>query len=123
MFKYLRTLLVISAVLIAIAAIVRLTSTPAQPVRAASDSPTQVSTVDRGDIAVTVSATGPLQTHQVASLSFPTTGRVTTINVNEGDYVRKGQTLAMLDNQAAMDAYKQAQVKVVLQQIALDALK
>jgi multidrug efflux pump subunit AcrA (membrane-fusion protein) len=122
MFRGLRTVVVVGAVLIVLASVFRYINTQSG-VKPASASAAQVTaTVDRGDVALTVSATGNIQANQNVPLAFTTSGKVTAINVKAGDYVRQGQTIATIDNQAALDAIASAQVKVATQQLALNKL-
>jgi multidrug efflux pump subunit AcrA (membrane-fusion protein) len=123
MFQRLRNLALIGVVLIAIAAVLRVVTTPQQTASAQANTAAQdTARVERGDVAVTVSATGSIEANQSVSLSFATTGVVKSINVQEGDHVRKGQTLATLDTTSAQDALLLAQAAVTAQEIALRAL-
>src|SRR5437879_2024949 len=88
MYKRLGYLILVGAILIGVAAFVRSRSL-AQP-GASAAGVQEVGAAERGDILVTVSATAPLQAKKQVSLSFPITGRVTAVNVEEGDFVRKG---------------------------------
>jgi RND family efflux transporter MFP subunit len=47
-----------------------------------------------------------------ATLSFPTDGRISTVNVNVGDRVMRGELLALLDGRVAQSAVRQAQSDV-----------
>jgi HlyD family secretion protein len=118
----LRNLIVLAVVIVAIAAVVRVISTSRPTVVAASSNVEDTTTVDRGDIQIVVSATGPIQANQAASMVFTATGKVATINVTEGDHVLKGQTIATLDPQTALDAVVMAQAKVNAQQIVVRRL-
>ncbi|MCC7447727.1 MAG: efflux RND transporter periplasmic adaptor subunit [Anaerolineae bacterium] len=118
----LRNLIVLAVVVVAVAAIVRVISTVRPTTVAASSNVEDTTTVDRGDIQIVVSATGPIQANQAASMVFTATGKVATINVTEGDHVLKGQTIATLDPQTALDAVVMAKAKVDAQQIALRRL-
>lgn len=80
------------------------------------------STVDRGDIVLTVSATGSIQALQEVPLAFAALGKVDTLNVKVGDHVLRGQTLASLDTQAQQTALKNTQFALDLQRIAYNAL-
>jgi HlyD family secretion protein len=88
------------------------------PVQAVLDS----TLTDRGDILLTVSATGPLQATQQVPLVFLATGKVSLVNVRAGDRVLKGQTLARLDMTAQQTALNGAQIALNFQQAAFDAL-
>src|SRR4051794_40651756 len=119
MYKRLGYILLIGIVLIAVAAFVR-TRSLAQPGSSGSASGVQeVGAAERGDIVVSVSATAPLQAKKQVSLSFPIPGRVTAINVEEGDFIRKGQVIATLDTQAYQDSLAAAQANVLAKQLAL----
>lgn len=54
-----------------------------------------------------------------ATLSFPTDGQITTVNVNVGDQVSKGEVLASLDPRLAQSAIVQAQADVTTAQANL----
>ncbi len=57
----------------------------------------QIATVQRGDIAVDITASGNLELSDKRSLSFGTSGTVGEVLVEEGDSITKGQVLARLD--------------------------
>src|SRR5262249_15445521 len=120
MYKRLGYVILIGAVLIGVAVFVRSRSL-AQPGN--SSGVQETGAAERGDILVTVSATAPLQAKKQASLSFPVTGRVTTVNVEEGDFVRKGQVIATLDTQALQDQLASAEANVLARQVALQKLQ
>jgi HlyD family secretion protein len=82
----------------------------------------QTATIDKGDVTLTTNATGPLSARQQVNVSFLTQGRVVLLNVQEGDHVRKGQTIAVLDTTDLQDAVNQAQANLDLQQINLRTL-
>jgi len=67
------------------------------------------SRVNQGTLQVTVSSTGPITNPNSVPLSFKNSGRLTEIDVNIGQQVTAGQTLAKLDTadlQAAVDQAK-----------------
>ncbi|MDQ2717200.1 MAG: efflux RND transporter periplasmic adaptor subunit [Chloroflexota bacterium] len=68
--------------------------------------------VTQGDIALTISATGPLQSPATYNLVAGTSATITEIDVKVGQTVKKGQTLAKLDKTALQDAVNQAQATV-----------
>ncbi len=80
--------------------------------RAASAKPItyQYATVRQGTLTLTVSGTGPV-TAALYNLSFATSGRIATINVQVGQQVTAGQTLATLDTTTLQDALNQAQLQ------------
>jgi HlyD family secretion protein len=91
---------------------------------AAAASSVQTSTVKRGNITISAAGTGTLVASQEVNLSFSTSSGVASVDVQEGDQVKKGQTLAKLDNinqlQAAVNI---AQQNLVSAQQALETLK
>lgn len=56
-------------------------------------------TVHRGDIVRIVSATGSLSCQASQEVKFSKAGRIKEIVVEEGDYVKEGQTLATLEDE------------------------
>src|SRR5260221_1934705 len=121
MYKRLGYLILVGAILIGVAAFVRNRSL-AQPGSSAAGVQ-EVGAAERGDILVTVSATAPLQAKKQVSLSFPIAGRVTAVNVEEGNFVRKGQVIAMLDTQVYQDSLAAAEANVLAKQVALQKLQ
>src|SRR5258708_2158512 len=120
MFRRLRIVFLIGLALIAVAGVYRVVTAAQQPSSTqAARTALDITTVERGDVALTVSATGSIQANQSVSLAFGSTGKVTAINVAAGDHVLKGQPLATLDSAAATDAVTLAQAQVDAQQIAL----
>jgi len=87
-----------------------------------SSAPTtyQYQQVTQGDLALTVSATGPLQSPATYNLVATGTGKINAINVRVGQWVNKGQVLAQLDTVALQDAVNQAQASVNADQDALN---
>jgi len=64
--------------------------------------------VKRGDLDIVVSADGSLTMPNEFDLRFGTTGQVSEILVEEGDTIKQGALLAMLDNSAQKNAIKTA---------------
>lgn len=62
-----------------------------------------------GNLAVAVSATGPVQANAVYNLNFAVTGTVKSIDVQVDQHVTAGQVLAKLDSTSLKDAVNQAQ--------------
>ncbi len=126
MFRKLRIVMLLGALLVSVASAFRYFSAQT-PARAASETsaPAAIETarVDRGDVALFVNATGNIQAQKTVSLAFGVAGKVTSVNVQAGDYVLKGQTIATMDDQAAREAIASAQLKVNQQQLALNKLQ
>jgi len=79
----------------------------------------QLAEVVRGDLAISVSGSGNIETYHEAWLTFGSGGRVDRINAEEGDEVSKGDVLASLDTASLELAKTQAQVALTQAQIAL----
>ena len=69
-------------------------------------------TVSQGNVSLTVSATGPLQSPATYNLVAPASGIIKGIDVRVGQKVTKGQVLAQLDTTALQDAVNEAQAAV-----------
>ena len=64
--------------------------------------------VQRGDLRVTVSATGNLQPTNKVDVGSELSGLITEVNVDNNDAVRKGDVLARLDTSRLQDAIAQS---------------
>lgn len=67
--------------------------------------------VTQGDLAFTVSATGPIQ-GKIYNATFSVGGRITEIDVKVSQRVTQGQTLAKVDTQLLQDNVNEAQTYV-----------
>lgn len=81
----------------------------------------QFQPVTQGNLAITVSATGPIQSGTYNLIFSGQGGKIDAIDVKIGQQVTKGQTLAQLDTTLLQDAVTQAQTAVNNAQAALDA--
>jgi HlyD family secretion protein len=100
------------------------TLTQSQAATAAAASSVQTSTVKTGSITISATGTGTLTASQTANLSFSTSSVVASVDVQEGDEVKKGQVLAKLDNIDQLQAKVNiAQQNLVAAQQAVDTLK
>ncbi|HKV03192.1 MAG TPA: HlyD family efflux transporter periplasmic adaptor subunit [Ktedonobacteraceae bacterium] len=94
-------------------------------VRRSSQSPVQYTqqAVNYGNIAVTASATGPIDPKAQYDLNFAASGVVSEIDVHVGQQVKAGQTLAKLNSTSLQDALTQAQQTLTSDQVSYnDAL-
>jgi macrolide-specific efflux system membrane fusion protein len=73
----------------------------------------QFGTVRQGNLALTVSGTGPVQA-DLYNFSFATSGTISEIDVQVGQTVTAGQTLAKLDATALQNAANQAQLQAYI---------
>jgi HlyD family secretion protein len=69
-------------------------------------------TVARSDIVQTIVATGRVETPSVVTLGMASAGTVTSVRVNEGGKVAKGDVLVSIDDSDAQSAYEQAKAAV-----------
>lgn len=94
-------ILIIVLVLLGVGAYLYLNQTPSRSISTA--------TVTRGDLKATVNANGRVQAVNSVQLAFPASGRVTRVNVQEGDAVKAGDVLAELDRTEGERRVSQAQ--------------
>jgi HlyD family secretion protein len=79
----------------------------------------QMVEVARGDITVSVTGSGTIETSREAKLTFGSAGKVDKILVEEGDEVKEGDVLSRLDISALELNYAQAQVSLTQAELAL----
>jgi HlyD family secretion protein len=78
-----------------------------------SDRPTYSTTpVQRGELRVTVSATGNLQPTNEVEVGSELSGLVTEVNVDNNDQVKKGQVLARIDTARLQDTIAQSRASL-----------
>ncbi len=80
-------------------------------------------TVRRGDLSETVSASGTIRPMKMAKLSFKSAGWVKKIAVKEGDRVEEGDLLASLDDSQQKLALEQAQASLKAAEARLEQVK
>lgn len=76
-------------------------------------------TVERGNLTVSVSATGNLQPTNQVDVGSELSGLVTTVYVDNNDRVVKGQTLARLDTQRLRDQIAQSRAGLMAAQASV----
>ncbi len=82
--------------------------------RVASQGPTyEMAEVRRGDVQVTVTATGTLQAITTVDVGAEVTGKLLTVKVEPNDPVKKGQLLAQIDPEQLRAAVDQAHAQVM----------
>lgn len=79
----------------------------------------QLVKVARGDLIVSITGSGKIETSLEARLAFGSAGKVDKILVEEGDRVSKGDVLAKLDTSALELARTQSQVALTQAEVAL----
>ncbi len=79
--------------------------------------------VSRGDIRQEVSATGRVKPVESVELAFERSGKVVSVEVNVGDKVVTGETLAFLENQELSAQVLQAQASLEAEEAKLNEMK
>lgn len=90
---------------------------------AATNTRPTTATVTRGNLVATVSAAGNIAAPEDAQLAFQQAGRVTKVNVQVGDVVKKGQLLMEVDSTDLELAYKTAQLNFANAQANYESAK
>jgi len=84
------------------------------------DTKVQVHTVEPRSIRSSILASGALAHGQQALLTSELVGKVTAINVQEGDLVKRGQLVLQIDDEAYAADVEQKQAQVRSQEIAIE---
>jgi HlyD family secretion protein len=79
--------------------------------------------IDRGPVAVTVSASGTLASISEQNLGFPAGGQLAEVLVKVGDRVQPGQVLARLDDFALRQTLAQNRAQLASEQANLDGIR
>lgn len=90
---------------------------------AASASSYLLGTAKVGDVTKTVVATGSLTNKNTVNLSFGTQGKISKLNVQVGDAVKKGQVLAQLDQSSLQTQVASSQANLRSAQAKLSQLQ
>lgn len=69
----------------------------------------QTAKVERTDVTLTVSASGTIQPYKIVEVKSKAAGKVIQMAVEVGDYVKKGQLIAKIDQTETQTAVEQAQ--------------
>jgi HlyD family secretion protein len=88
-----------------------------------SPSNTLTQTVDRKTMPVKISANGTIKAYRSINLSPKTAGTIKTLLVKEGDLVRQGQVIAVMDDFSLRGELSQYQGQLLQQQANLQRLK
>jgi HlyD family secretion protein len=83
----------------------------------------QTQKVERGDLRVSVTATGTLKARSTVEVGAEITGRVLQVHVNFNDKVTKGQILAEIDTQTYLAQVEQAQAQLTAASAALQTAR
>jgi HlyD family secretion protein len=80
----------------------------------------ETTTVERGDVSVTVSGSGTVKPLTTVDVKSEAPGKVVELMVGLGDVVKKGQVIAMIDPADSRTTYTQAQADVEGARAAVD---
>ena len=75
----------------------------------ADASAVKTATVERGDIAVTIDATGTIKPLNIVKVSSKASGKILRLNVDAGDYVEKDEIIAVIETTYVQISLEQAQ--------------
>lgn len=84
------------------------------------DIPVKMGNVTTRDIEETLLVEGPVSGSETAEVTSALNNKILQINVKEGDYVTKGQVLAVLDSTDIQNEISQAQQKLELSKLTTD---
>jgi RND family efflux transporter MFP subunit len=85
--------------------------------------PVEVLVVDTVTNSMTRTYVGEVEENLSVSVSFPVGGRVERVYVHEGDHVREGQVLAVVNSTTAQNAYNSAKASLQQAEDAYNRLK
>ena len=99
-------IVLIAAVAIVVGRIVFATKDEAD---SAGASAVKTATVERGDIAVTIDATGTIKPLNIVEVSSKASGKILELKVDAGDYVEKDEIIAVIETTYVQISLEQAQ--------------
>ncbi len=106
--------------LLVVAAVVAAAGAGVVVARSRSSTPSyRTTTVSRHAVEQSLTAVATIEPTSQATLAFPTSGTVATVDVAVGDHVAAGQTVATLDRASLQDTLAQKQTALTKAQLAL----
>lgn len=115
-----RNLFIIGGAVVVIGVVAALIGMQRMSASAATTVRVQSATVQRGSLVATVNAAGNVSAPEDAAMGFQTSGRVAKVNVQVGDFVKKGQLLMELDTTDLELALKTAKTNLASQQASFE---
>jgi HlyD family secretion protein len=76
--------------------------------------------VERGDLVVSISATGVVDPFEQVDVKSKASGEITELPIQEGDVVRRGDLIARLDPTTARNDYEQAEADFSVAKVTLE---
>ena len=102
---------IVGAVLLVVAAVAvgRIVFTNSDGNSSAETPAVKTATVERGDIAVTIDATGTIKPLNIVKVSSKASGKILELKVDAGDYVEKDEIIAVIETTYVQISLEQAQ--------------
>jgi HlyD family secretion protein len=91
-----------------------------KPIKTMEATPTQTTTVRRGDILISVSAAGTIGPKREIEVKSKASGAILKMHVRDGDWVKKGQLLVELDKTDEATKVRQAELDLLSTQAKLN---
>lgn len=76
--------------------------------------------VRKGDLTVSVSATGKIEPIKTVELRSKASGEIIKMNVEDGDYIKRGGVLCELEQTTALNDYEQAEADLEVAKVNLE---
>ena len=118
---------IVGAVLLVVAAVAvgRIVFTNSNGANSAEATEIKTAMVERGDIAVTIDATGTIKPLNIVKVSSKASGKILELRVDAGDYVEKDEIIAVIETTYVQISLEQAEAdlrsaKARLQQAQID---
>ncbi len=112
--QFIKTHKIISLVVLGIIIIAAILLRPKPP------KPVPVEAVKKGTLVQTISVTGDVDADRDVELKFEIGGKLQSLNIKKGDYVKKGQVIATIDQSTALKNLKTALLNYSLQRNTFD---
>ena len=102
---------IVGAVLLVVAAVAvgRIVFTNSNGTNSAEATQIKTATVERGDIAVTIDATGTIKPLNIVKVSSKASGKILELRVDAGDYVEKDEIIAVIETTYVQISLEQAE--------------
>lgn len=112
--QFIKTHMIISLVVLGIILVAAILLKPKPPKSVA------VEAVKRGTLVQTISVTGDVDADRDVELKFEIGGKLQSLTIKKGDYVKKGQVIATIDQSTALKNLKTALLNYSLQRNTFD---
>ena len=116
---------IVGAVLLVVAAVAvgRIVFTNSNGTNSAEATQVKTATVERGDIAVTIDATGTIKPLNIVKVSSKASGKILELKVDAGDYVEKDEIIAVIETTYVQISLEQAEADLRSAEARLEQAK